>query len=107
MLIFLHKMVIIENEAVLLCVTMLQRARAFSVQLFDIAFAIKEFSLVVHFLNTYLNFLNYFFKYDLKSSSFHVICKKSNNNNNNSNNNTNNNNNNNNNNNWYITILVN
>ena len=38
-------MVIIENEAVLLCVTMWQCARAFSVQLFDIAFAIKEFSL--------------------------------------------------------------
>ena len=105
MLIFLHKMVIIENEAVLLCVTMWQGARAFSVQLFDIAFAIKEFSLGGALFKHIFKLLNYFFKYDLKSSFFHVICKKNDDdNNNNGNNNSSNNNNNNN---WYIAILVN
>ena len=42
MLVFSHKMVFIENEAALLCVIMWERAS--SVQLFDIAFAIKKFS---------------------------------------------------------------
>ena len=48
MLVFSHKMVFIENEAALLCVTMRERARALqlqsSVQRFDIAFAIEKFS---------------------------------------------------------------
>ena len=48
MLVFSHKIVFIENEAVLLCVTMRERARTFvatiNVQLFDIAFVIKKFS---------------------------------------------------------------
>ena len=48
MLLFSHKMVFIENEAALLCVTMRERARALqlqsSVQRFDIAFAIEKFS---------------------------------------------------------------
>ena len=48
MLVFSHKMVLIENEAALLCVTMRECARALqlqsSVQRFDIAFAIKKFS---------------------------------------------------------------
>ena len=42
MFVFSHKMVFIENEAALLCVIMWERAS--SVQLFDIAFAIKKFS---------------------------------------------------------------
>ena len=48
MLLFSHKMVFIENEAALLCVTMRECARALqlqsSVQRFGIAFAIKKFS---------------------------------------------------------------
>ena len=50
MLVFSHKMVFIENEAALLCVTMWERARAFAaqssiqIQLFDIAFGIKKVS---------------------------------------------------------------
>ena len=46
MLVFSHKMVLIENEAALLCVTMRERAIQLrsSVQLFDIAFVIKKSS---------------------------------------------------------------
>ena len=47
MLVFLHKMVFIENEAALLCVTMHEQGHLqlqSSAQLFDIAFAIKKFS---------------------------------------------------------------
>ena len=48
MLVFSHKMVFIKNEAAVLCVTMRERQGHLqlqsSVQLFDIAFAIKKFS---------------------------------------------------------------
>ena len=45
MLVFSHKMVFIENEAALLCVTMQEHLQLqSSVQLFDIAFTIKKFS---------------------------------------------------------------
>ena len=48
MLLVSYKVVFIENDAVLLCVTILERARAFAVTIwcvtFDIAFAIKKFS---------------------------------------------------------------
>ena len=48
MLVFSHKMVLIKNEAAVLCVTMRERQGHLqlqsSVQLFDIAFAIKKFS---------------------------------------------------------------
>ena len=45
MLLFSHKMVFIENEAALLCVTMQGHLQLpSSVQLFDIAFVIKKFS---------------------------------------------------------------
>ena len=57
MLLFSYKIVFIENEAVLMCVTMQERARVFaatiSVQQFDIAFVIKTFSFVAHFLNAF------------------------------------------------------
>ena len=43
MLLFSHKLVFIENETALLCVTMRERARAFASVRFDIAFAIKKF----------------------------------------------------------------
>ena len=49
-------MVFIENETALLCVTMREHAMTFAatiyVEPFDIAFAIKKFSLV-HFLNAF------------------------------------------------------
>ena len=45
MLILSHKMVFIENEAALLCVTLQEHLQLqSSVQLFDIAFVIKKFS---------------------------------------------------------------
>ena len=57
MLLFSHKMVFIENEAALLCVTMRERVRALqlqsSVQGFDIAFAIKKFSFCGTLLNVF------------------------------------------------------
>ena len=44
MLVFSHKMLLIKNEAALLCVTMQEHGRAFvatsGVQLFDVAFSI-------------------------------------------------------------------
>ena len=43
MLVFSYKMIFIENETALLCVTMRERARAFAATI-DIAFAIKNFS---------------------------------------------------------------
>ena len=57
MLLFSYKIVLIENEAALMCVTMQERARVFaatvSVQRFDIAFVIKTFSFVAHSLNAF------------------------------------------------------
>ena len=57
MLLFSYKIVLIENEAALMCVTMQERARVFaatvSVQRFDIAFVIKTFSFVAHSLNVF------------------------------------------------------
>ena len=45
MLVFSHRMVFIENEAAVLCITKWEHTRAFaaqsSIQLFDIAFAIN------------------------------------------------------------------
>ena len=55
MLVFSHKMVLIENEAALLCVTMRERAVQLrsSVQLFDIAFVIKKSSFCGALLNKF------------------------------------------------------
>ena len=53
MLIFSHKMVLIKNEAALLCVTMQERARGFvaTIQLFPL----KSLAFVVHFLIAFLH----------------------------------------------------
>ena len=56
MLVFLHKMVFIENEAALLCVTMHEQGHLqlqSSVQLFDIAFVIKKSSFCGALLNAF------------------------------------------------------
>ena len=86
MLLFSHKMVFIENEAALLCVTMRERARALqlqsSVQRFDIAFVIEKFNFCGTLLNAFWHG-NEAFPKDSSSNEivallvvFHLACSK-------------------------------